>query len=89
MLAYCTDSTRMYIYSPGDVPYWVNLPISHNLSISSLTWSPDGKKVLLQGRESLCVANVLGKGTEEIDDEEEWNGLNDITVTMEENVFSK
>ena len=22
-------------------------------------------------------------------DEEEWNGLNDITVTMEENVFSK
>ena len=59
LLAYVCNSSRVYFWSPERGPYMSDLPSQHaQLAVLSLTWSTDGSKLLLQGRESLCLLTL-------------------------------
>ena len=58
-IAYCTGTSRVYLYEigAGNSPISVNIP-GAAYAITSLSWSNDGTKLLLQGNESLSLLNV-------------------------------
>ncbi len=62
VLAYCCGTSRIYFWSADAGPTWCDLP--HNpetgvaIVVNSIQWSSDGNKLLCQGTEALCVANV-------------------------------
>ena len=62
ILAFCTGTSRIYFYSPDCGPSWADLPnISESgtpLVANSLSWSDDGSKLVVQGRESITTCTV-------------------------------
>lgn len=59
MLAYVCNSARVYFWTPEKGAYWSDLPpLLAQLAVQQLTWSNDGLKILLQGRESLSLLTV-------------------------------
>ena len=58
-LAYCTGTSRVYVYEmrDGACPTSVNIP--HDAyAVTSLSWSSDGSTLLLQGNENLTTLHV-------------------------------
>jgi len=59
LLAYVCNSPRVYFWSPTKGPHWTDLPpINASIGINAITFSADGSRLLLQGRESLCVLTL-------------------------------
>ena len=59
LLAYVCNSPRVYFWSPTKGPHWTDLPpINTSIGIIAITFSADGSRLLLQGRESLCVLTL-------------------------------
>ena len=59
LLAYVCNSARVYFWSPSRSVYWTDLPPQYGqLAVISITWNASGSKLLLQGRESLCLLSV-------------------------------
>ena len=58
-LAYCTGTSRVYVYEigSGNGPKSLNIP-QNALAITSLSWSSDGSTLLLQGNESLTTLRL-------------------------------
>nr|XP_054768159.1 WD repeat-containing protein WRAP73-like [Lytechinus pictus] len=65
-LAVCTGSNKLYLWSP-DGCVAVEVPAEASFQVTSLTWHPEGKAILLSGKDHMCVCYLAEEG----DDEEE------------------
>ena len=58
-LAFCTGTSRVYIYVVGEGGSPFSICIPHEaFAVSSLSWNCDGSAILLQGNESLVTLGV-------------------------------
>ncbi len=60
LLAFCTGSNRIYLWSVDTSVSWIDLPSSSAsaLAVSWLKWSNDGARIVMGGRESFCTGEV-------------------------------
>ncbi|XP_071487099.1 WD repeat-containing protein WRAP73-like [Diadema antillarum] len=63
-LAVCTGNNKLYLWSP-DGCLSVEVPAEASFQVTSLSWHPKGKAILLSGKDHMCVCYLAEEEEEE------------------------